>query len=174
MMMHLQAQCMYFMSSPFWLNKRLEKFVILLHLSYCWWHEYISIHYNDIIMGAIASQITSLASIDSAVWLDADQRKHQSSASQAFVRGNHRRPASDKSTAPSASRTIKCISGNSPVQYRSWGYKFGIKGSIENIPLTPLRYGSNMKSVISKHMLRIKFMGAYYEIATDATDHLSL
>ena len=38
-------------------------------------------------MGAIASQITSLASVDSAVWLGADQRKHQSSASLAFVRG---------------------------------------------------------------------------------------
>ena len=49
------------------------------------------IHYNDVIMGAIASQFTSLASVYSAVWLGADQRKHQSSASLAFVRGIHRR-----------------------------------------------------------------------------------
>ena len=41
-------------------------------------------HYNDPIMGAIASQITSLA----IVYSDADQRKHQSSASLAFVAGN--------------------------------------------------------------------------------------
>ena len=36
-------------------------------------------------MGAIASQITSLTIIDSIVYSDADQRKHQSSASLAFV-----------------------------------------------------------------------------------------
>ena len=50
------------------------------------------IHYNDVIMGAIASQITSLTIVFSTVYLDTDQRKHQSSASLAFVRGIHRRP----------------------------------------------------------------------------------
>ena len=49
-------------------------------------------HYNDVIMGAIASQITSLTIVYSIVYSDADQRKHQSSASLAFVRGIHRRP----------------------------------------------------------------------------------
>ena len=42
-------------------------------------------HYNDVIMGAIASQITSLTIVYSTVYSDADQRKHQSSASLAFV-----------------------------------------------------------------------------------------
>ena len=41
-------------------------------------------------MGAIAFQITSLTIIYSIVNSDADQRKHQSSASFAFVRGIHR------------------------------------------------------------------------------------
>ena len=50
------------------------------------------LHYNDVIMGAIASQITSLMIVFSTVYLDTDQRKHQSSASLAFVRGIHRRP----------------------------------------------------------------------------------
>ena len=49
-------------------------------------------HYNDIIMGAIASQITSLMIVYSTVYSDADQRKHQSLASLAFVRGIHRGP----------------------------------------------------------------------------------
>ena len=44
-------------------------------------------HYNDIIMGALASQITSLTIVYSSVYSGADQRKHQSSASLAFVRG---------------------------------------------------------------------------------------
>ena len=41
-------------------------------------------------MSAIASQITSLTIVYSIVYSDADQRKHQSSASLAFVRGIHR------------------------------------------------------------------------------------
>ena len=45
-----------------------------------------SIHYNDVIMGAIASEITSLTIVYSTVYSDADQRKHQSSASLVFVR----------------------------------------------------------------------------------------
>ena len=43
-------------------------------------------HYGDVIMGAIASQITSLTIVYSTVYSDVDQRKHQSSASPAFVR----------------------------------------------------------------------------------------
>ena len=50
------------------------------------------IHYDDIIMSAIASQITSLAIVYSTVYSDVDQRKHQSSASLAFVWGIHRGP----------------------------------------------------------------------------------
>ena len=43
-------------------------------------------------MGPIASQITSLAIVYSDVCWGADQRKHQSSASLAFVWGIHREP----------------------------------------------------------------------------------
>ena len=49
-------------------------------------------HYDDVIMGMMASQITSLTIVYSTVYSDADQRKHQSSASLAFVRGIHRGP----------------------------------------------------------------------------------
>ena len=45
----------------------------------------------NVIMGAIASQITSLTIVYSTVYSDTDQRKHQSSAWLAFVRGIHRR-----------------------------------------------------------------------------------
>ena len=47
-------------------------------------------HYNDVIMGAIASQITSLTIVYSTIYSGSDQRKHQSSASLAFVGGIHR------------------------------------------------------------------------------------
>ena len=53
---------------------------------------YMPPHYYDVIMGAIASQITSLTTVYSTIYSDADQRKHQSSAPLAFVRGIHRGP----------------------------------------------------------------------------------
>ena len=49
-------------------------------------------HYSDVIMGTIASQITSLTIVYLAVYSGADQRKHQSSTLLAFVRGIHRSP----------------------------------------------------------------------------------
>ena len=54
-------------------------------------HKCIS-HYNDVIMGTMAFQITSLTIVYSTVYSGADQSKHQSSASLAFVWGSHRGP----------------------------------------------------------------------------------
>ena len=62
--------------------------VIIVRLLDCHW----SYHYKDVIMGAIAYQNTSPTIFYSTVYSDADQRKRQSSASLAFVRGIHRRP----------------------------------------------------------------------------------
>ena len=56
-----------------------------LKLPNCRWH-----HNNDVIMTTIGSQITSLTVVYSTVYSDADQRKHQSSASLAFVWWIHR------------------------------------------------------------------------------------
>ena len=47
-------------------------------------------HYDDVIMTTLASQITSLMVVYSTIYSDADQRKHQSSSSLAFVWGIHR------------------------------------------------------------------------------------
>ena len=46
--------------------------------------------YSDVIMRAMASQITGVSIVFSTVCSDADQRNHQSSAPLAFVRGIHR------------------------------------------------------------------------------------
>ena len=51
-------------------------------------------------MGAMASQITSLTSVYLIVHSSADQRKHQSSASLAFVRRIHRWPVSSPHKSP--------------------------------------------------------------------------
>ena len=51
-------------------------------------------------MGTMASQITSLTIVYSTVYSGADQRKHQSSASLAFVRVIHRGPVNSPHKAP--------------------------------------------------------------------------
>ena len=51
-------------------------------------------------MGSIASQITNLTIVYSIFYSDADQRKHQSSASLAFVRGIHRAPVNSSHKWP--------------------------------------------------------------------------
>ena len=48
-------------------------------------------HYSNVIMGAMASQVTSLTIVYSTVYSGSDQRKYHS-ASLAFVRGIHRWP----------------------------------------------------------------------------------
>ena len=51
-------------------------------------------------MGAVASQITSLTIVYSTIYSDADQRKHQGSASLAFVRGIHQGPVNSLHKGP--------------------------------------------------------------------------
>ena len=67
--------------------------VIGFHFELCWF-------YIDVIMSAIASQITSLTIVCSAVCSGADQRKHQSSASLGFVRGIHQWPVTSPHKGP--------------------------------------------------------------------------
>ena len=49
-----------------------------------------TLHYSDVIMSAMASLITGVSIVCSTVCSGADQRKHQSSSSLAFVWGIHR------------------------------------------------------------------------------------
>ena len=59
-------------------------------------HQKKPTHYGDVVMGTVASQISSLTIVYSTIYSDADQRKHQSSASLAFVRGIHREFTGDR------------------------------------------------------------------------------
>ena len=57
----------------------------------CHWNLKLSVsecHYNDVILSAMASQITSVSIFFSNVCSGADQRKHQSSPTLVFVKGN--------------------------------------------------------------------------------------
>ena len=57
-------------------------------------------HYSDVIMSAVASQITSLRIVYSAVYSGTDQGKHQSTASLAFVWEIHRWPVNSLHKGP--------------------------------------------------------------------------
>ena len=63
--------------------------------TYCVTH-----HCSDVIIRAMESQITSLTSVYSIVYSGADQRKHQSSVSLAFVRGIHQWPVNSPHKGP--------------------------------------------------------------------------
>ena len=53
-------------------------------------------HYGDVIMSAMASQITGVSIVHSTDGPGEDQRKHQSSTSLAFVRGTYRSPVNSR------------------------------------------------------------------------------
>ena len=59
-----------------------------------------SIHYNDVIISETTSQITGVLIVYSTVCSGTDQRKYQSSASLAFVRGIHRWPVDSPHKGP--------------------------------------------------------------------------
>ena len=57
-------------------------------------------HYSDVIMGAMVSQIPGVSIVYSTVCSGASQRNHQSSASLVFVRGIHRWPVNSPHKGP--------------------------------------------------------------------------
>ena len=57
------------------------------------------LHYSDVIMSAMASQIIGVTIVYSTVCPGVDQTKHQSSTSLAFMRGIHRSQVNSPHTA---------------------------------------------------------------------------
>ena len=104
---------------PSWTTIPLELFKDLLYYARIWrihiqfyeasrWRSCsFTSHYNDVIMSAMASQITSLMVVYLTFYSGADQRKHQSSASLAFVRGIHRWPANSPHKGPVTRKMIQ-------------------------------------------------------------------
>ena len=58
------------------------------------------IHYNDVIMSVMASQITGILIVYSPFCSGADKRTHQSSVSLGFVRGIHQWPVNSLHKGP--------------------------------------------------------------------------
>ena len=102
------------------------KVLIITHLSWILFmlliHE-TAPYYDDVIMGAMASQINSLPIVYSTVYSDADQRKHQSSESLAIVRGIHRGQVNSPHKWPV---TRKMFPFDDVIMRYVWSYIYGI------------------------------------------------
>ena len=89
-------------------------------------------------MGRVASQITSLTIVYTTVYSDADQSKHQSSASLAFVWGIHRDRWIPRTKGQLRGKcfhlmTSSCASGRCDTNYKSILFKFIIQTSTLDI-----------------------------------------
>ena len=101
---HLNTHCVTNTSRGKWFHSitgRILSFTGLINASF------FSNRYCDVIMGAVASQITSLTMVYSTVYSDADQRKHESSASLDFVRGIHRGPVNSPHKWPVTRKMVQ-------------------------------------------------------------------
>ena len=78
----------------------IKRCIIFIHLAI------ICYHYGDVIMGTMAYHITGITIVYSTVYSGADQRKHRSSASLAFVRGIHRGPVNFPHKRPVARKVF--------------------------------------------------------------------
>ena len=72
-------------------------------------------HYNDVMMGVMASQITSLTIVYSTVYSGADQRTHQSSVSLAFVRRIHWWPVNSPHKWPVTRKCFHLMMSSWPI-----------------------------------------------------------
>ena len=99
----------------------------------CW-----NTHYGDVIMTTIASQITSLTIVYPSFYWGADQSKHQSSTSLAFVWGIHRGPVNSLHKGPVTRKMfpfddVSCKSFTTPFHARAdfyWCFLHRISNSV--------------------------------------------
>ena len=83
-------------------------------------------HYSDVIMGAVATQITDVSVAYSTVCSGVDQGKNQSSASLAFVKGIHRWPVNSPHKGPV---TQKMFPFDDVIMMLHSGWRFGPRAS---------------------------------------------
>ena len=90
------------------------------HQAHHWW---LQNYYTEVIMSLMASHITSLTTVYSIFYSDADQRKHQSSASLAFVWGIHRGPVNSPHKWPV---TRKMLPFDDVIMYTSFLHHYTV------------------------------------------------
>ena len=85
-------------------------------------------HYSDVIMSEMASIITSVSRFYSTVCSGADQRKHQSSASLAFVMGIHQWPVNSPHKGPIKGKCVHLMTSSSQSASRPGNVKLVLSG----------------------------------------------
>ena len=139
------------------------------------------VHYNDVIMGVVVSQITSITIVYSSVYSGTDKKNHQSSASLAFVREIHRRPVNSPLKGPVTRKkfpfddVVMILSDLAKVQvqyYESRSHLAGVTAGrhLTNLnmmfnSLAPGGCGSNFKSVLLKVITQNHSLDTCCEIA---------
>ena len=107
----------------------------------CLWN--VIKHYSDVIMSATVSQITDLSIVCSIVCSGADQRKHQSSASLAFMSGIQQSPVDSTHKGPETPKKfplddviMRLYDKQNIDIYRKWGNRtrFGQLDDIYRMP----------------------------------------
>ena len=113
-------------------------------------HMMTSTHYGDVIMTTIASQITSLTIVYPTFYSCADQSKHQSSASLAFVWGIHRGPVNSPHKGPVTRKMFPFDDVIMKWKHfpRCWPFVRGIRRSAVNSPHKGQWRGALMFSLI--------------------------
>ena len=100
-------------------------------------------HYSEVLMSAMVSQITSFIIVYSTVYSGTDQRKHQSSASLAFVQGIQRWPVNFLHKGPV---TWKMFPFDNVIM--SWGWDMACFSCVQSlIYILPLTCGLVMPMV---------------------------
>ena len=123
-------------------------------------------HYNDVIMGAIASQITSPLIVYSIVYSDANQRKYQSSASLAFVQEIHQGPVNSPHKWPVTWKMF-------PFDYVIMFQQFvQVNVKISKPDITGLFWGNHQWLVDSPHKgPAIQTAFPFHDIIMNSQDH---
>ena len=128
------------------------------------------LHYNDVIMSAMASQITSLTIVYSAVYSGAHQEKLQSSASLVFVWRNQRWPVNSPLKEPVTRKMLQfddVIMYNLPIEFvwgsihwKWWCHMFlNLKHDIFwSMPLTHALWYFDISVIYPKVFGRVKFV----------------
>ena len=111
----------------------------------------IHTHYNDVIMGVMASQISGGSIICSNVGSGTDQRRHQSFASLAFVWGIHRWPVNYPHKSPVMR---KMLPFDDVIMLHTWTCKYHeISSAILN-DVTPLTHQQRYAITGSQKVLK--------------------
>ena len=96
---HLKITYLNFISNVPGANELKEAMLLWLDISLVRYRDPRN-HYSEVIMSAVASQITGISIACSTVCSGTDLRKYQTSASLAFVRGIHRWPVDSSHKGP--------------------------------------------------------------------------